>query len=371
MGVCTNPDILKIIMYVRIILKIVFIIVPIGLIMMMAVDLFKNVIASDDGEMKKNVNISIKRIVFCVVMFFVPSIVSLVINIVDDSLSTTNGFMDCIVLSDAENIKNVAVDYAKIHLDEAILNNSYSEIEVALSYINRIEDEEKKAEYKEMAERAKEAILAELRAKQNEEEVIRMVKPNKNSKYYYYNLESPDSQSDYTMYVDPDPNYVSRAVEVTEAEKAMIITTITGEMGGCKAGAVHTAQTIRDSYLYLSVYDSRFLTITGLITYAFSPSYVYGNLTSENAEWAYNYVFVEGNSFYPRKFVGQRGFVVASNHKALGYYEILHLKTHYDGKTTKTYITDPVYSDGYNIGNSNLDSGGEYADYINPNAKVR
>ena len=372
MEICNNPEVLRVILYIKIILKLIFIIVPIGLIVMTAIDLFKNVIAVNDNDMKKNVSILVKRFIYCIVVFFVPTIVSLVVSIINHSLDTTNSYLLCITNAETKEIDQKAEEYAKARLDEALLENSYTKIDDAKTYINKVKDEKLREELDGMADRAKDAIVEEIRAKeQDEENAVRVTKVNNNSKYYYYNLEAPDSKSDYTMYVDPDPNYVSRAVEVTEAEKAMILSTITGEMGACKAGAVHTAQTIRDSYLYLSVFDKRFLTITGLITYAFSPSYVYANQTSENAEWAYNYVFVEGNSFYPRKFVGQRGFVVASGHKALGYYEVLQLRTHYDGKGTKTYITDPTYMYGYNIGNSKLDSGGEYADYINPHAKVK
>lgn len=45
MDACNNPDVLRVIMYVKILLKYVFILVPMGLILMMGLDFFKNVVA--------------------------------------------------------------------------------------------------------------------------------------------------------------------------------------------------------------------------------------------------------------------------------------------------------------------------------------
>lgn len=374
MDVCNNPDVLRVIMYIKILLKYVFILVPMGLILMMGLDFFKNVVASKEEDMNKNTKLSLKRLIFCVALFFVPTIVSLIVKIIDDSLEIDTSYISCITNAESSTIEEKEIEYAMNILDDALEDNSYTKIEEALAYANRLKDNETKEQIKEMAENAKNAIIEEAKAKQNEDEAVRVTTTTSNAKYYYYNMDSPDSQSDYTLYVDADENYVSRAVEVTDEEKTMIITTITNEMGSCKAGAVSTAQTIRDTYLYLSALDTtHFGTITGVIKTAFTSQYIYNPKSSEYAEWAYNYVFVQGNSFFPRKFTGQRGFTSNSAEKSLGYYEVFKLKTHYDDNGTgkKVYITDSKYKDGYNLGNSKLDTGGEYADYINPNAKVK
>lgn len=80
--VCETSDILKIIYFINEIIKIAFIIVPIGLIIMIMVDFTKNVISKEE-EMKKNLNMVIKRIIMCVAVFLVPTIVNVMIDIVD------------------------------------------------------------------------------------------------------------------------------------------------------------------------------------------------------------------------------------------------------------------------------------------------
>lgn len=100
---CTEPSILKVILYIKIILQYACIIIPIGLILMIAVDFFKNVIAKDENEMKQNSKITIKRIIYTIAIFFVPTIVDLVVNIVNDSIESLNvDYKSCIT-----NIDNI------------------------------------------------------------------------------------------------------------------------------------------------------------------------------------------------------------------------------------------------------------------------
>lgn len=82
---CGGADVLRIIKFVFTLLDIVLFVIPVGLIIMLMVDFGKNVIAGKEDEMKKNVNIAIKRIMYCVVLFLVPTIVNFAISIVADS----------------------------------------------------------------------------------------------------------------------------------------------------------------------------------------------------------------------------------------------------------------------------------------------
>lgn len=77
---CTDSGFLSIIYFVKQMIKIVFLILPIILIVMISVDFFKNVIAKGSDDMKKNTNVAIKRIVYCVFAFFIPTIVNVVMN---------------------------------------------------------------------------------------------------------------------------------------------------------------------------------------------------------------------------------------------------------------------------------------------------
>lgn len=182
MDACNNPDVLRVIMYVKILLKYVFILVPMGLILMMGLDFFKNVVAGKEDDMSKNTKLSLKRLIFCVALFFVPTIVSLVVKIIDDSLDTNTSYVSCITNAESSIIEEKEADYAWNIVEEAKSSNDFNKIEEALAYVNRIKDEEKKKEYKEVIELVKEEIIADAKLKQQEEENVRpSVSPNGSS----------------------------------------------------------------------------------------------------------------------------------------------------------------------------------------------
>ena len=138
LDVCTEPEILKVILYIQIILKYVFFIVPIGLILMMGFDFFKNVTAGREEEMKKNLSLAIKRLILCVCMFFVPTIVSLVVDVVNDS------------------IEDINIDY-----QSCLDNTKY------IDYYEKIADEEKAKEEEDLNKK-----IEEQKKKKQEEEKI-------------------------------------------------------------------------------------------------------------------------------------------------------------------------------------------------------
>lgn len=77
---CDNIMLLKVILFVKKLLDIVLLIVPIGLILMIALDFSKNVIANKEDEMRKNTGLVIKRLIYVVVLFLVPNIVEFAVN---------------------------------------------------------------------------------------------------------------------------------------------------------------------------------------------------------------------------------------------------------------------------------------------------
>lgn len=67
------------------------IIVPIILIIMGAIDLTKAVMASDDKEIKAATSKLIKRTIAAVAVFFIVTLVTVVMNLVSDSVSADEG----------------------------------------------------------------------------------------------------------------------------------------------------------------------------------------------------------------------------------------------------------------------------------------
>ncbi len=77
---CADKDIIKIFKIAKMFLNAVHIIVPIGLIVMLIVDVFKKVINPDDKDGQKKI---LNRIIAAVIVFFVPVLVSFVMKLVD------------------------------------------------------------------------------------------------------------------------------------------------------------------------------------------------------------------------------------------------------------------------------------------------
>lgn len=106
---CGGADILRIIKFVFTLLDIVLFIVPMGLIIMVSVDLAKNVIAGKEDEMKKNLNIAIKRIIFCMVLFLIPTIVSAAISLLGDLGVEYAGCIE--TATECEDLSKFEIDY--------------------------------------------------------------------------------------------------------------------------------------------------------------------------------------------------------------------------------------------------------------------
>ena len=82
---CGGADVLRIIKFVWKLLEIVFFIIPMGLVFIITFDFVKNVVSGKEDEMRKNVNIVIKRIIFCISLFLVEPIVHFTVNLSEEN----------------------------------------------------------------------------------------------------------------------------------------------------------------------------------------------------------------------------------------------------------------------------------------------
>ena len=177
----------------------------------------------------------------------------------------------------------------------------------------------------------------------------------------------------FPVLIAPDRGYKSSKVTLTETEKQWVMTTIANEQGACKTGSILEAQVIRDSYLYLcGVYGTNqsscpYKTMRGLLTNAFSANYLKTTPADKlgYAKQAYEYVFEQGNAFYPAKLLTARGWRITSSETNLGYKEAIVMNTHYDNGSTVRWITDSSYRYAVILTHTKLVSGGEYENIRN------
>lgn len=111
---CGPSGILKAVYFFKLILDVVFILIPIALIVLLTIDISKAVISGDEGVQKKSFKLGAKRLLYAVIVFCVPYIVSLV-NLVLGDLGVD--YSACYYDIDLDAIKQLEAD--EIAVEEA------------------------------------------------------------------------------------------------------------------------------------------------------------------------------------------------------------------------------------------------------------
>ena len=74
---CETSNVLQIFYFINMLVKILCYVVPAILILMLTIDIFKNVMSGEDNVIKNNMKMIVKRTIFAVAIFFVPMIVNI------------------------------------------------------------------------------------------------------------------------------------------------------------------------------------------------------------------------------------------------------------------------------------------------------
>ncbi len=98
---CTNVLFLKVLYYAMTALQIIRFLVPLGLIAMISIDVYKGMMSAD--EPKDVIRNSSNRIVAAIVIFVLPTIVNLLVSILENTFSTSLDYQSC--LTNASNYK--------------------------------------------------------------------------------------------------------------------------------------------------------------------------------------------------------------------------------------------------------------------------
>lgn len=81
---CGPSGLLRAVYFFKLILDIVLIIIPIALIVLLLIDFSKMVISNDEEKKNRTFKLAMKRILYAVLIFFVPTIVSIVNSVLGD-----------------------------------------------------------------------------------------------------------------------------------------------------------------------------------------------------------------------------------------------------------------------------------------------
>ncbi len=149
LSACDHSSILNTILFIKNIINIIFIVVPIVLVLLFSIDLAKNVFSKDDNDNQKNLRLGIKRIIYSIVLLFVPLLVK-------SFMEMTEGYgkiADCYTLATETKVKELydqeEAEY-KIKRDEIVATNNKVAEQVAKEH----EEEVKNAKDAEKSARA-------------------------------------------------------------------------------------------------------------------------------------------------------------------------------------------------------------------------
>lgn len=143
MSICDVPDVLKVIRLVKIAMSIIRIVVPIMLIVSIMIDLLKDV--SEAGDLAKTGGIVVKKLIAAVVVFLIPTFVSIIFNLVGGN----SEYKQCFNLATTSNINaSYEIRMSKL-MDEVRKDLNRNNYSVAFSYLSNIQDDDLRNSYKE------------------------------------------------------------------------------------------------------------------------------------------------------------------------------------------------------------------------------
>lgn len=103
LNICDNASMMQTILFIKKIINIIFIAVPLILALLFTIDLAKNVLVKDDTEARKNLKLGIKRIIYSIVLMFVP----LLINTFMSMINSYSKIADCYTKATDENVEKL------------------------------------------------------------------------------------------------------------------------------------------------------------------------------------------------------------------------------------------------------------------------
>lgn len=99
--------ILGVVYFIRELLNIVLFLIPIALIVMLSIDFLKGVISFDDGN-KKVINFVVKRIIYTVVIFLIPSVVFGLFSVLGVNIGDSNSCWKYVGETNVQEVKEIS-----------------------------------------------------------------------------------------------------------------------------------------------------------------------------------------------------------------------------------------------------------------------
>lgn len=150
LDICTNSDILQVLVLIRLALRIITIILPIIMIVNLVITVFKSIV--NEQDLTKNIMLNFKQLIAALIVFLIPNIIEFTVSLVS---TEDNNLMQCIETTSIEDIERLEEEQAQELIDKTYEDYDSSIYQDAKAAISKIDDKATREEYLKQLEEAK------------------------------------------------------------------------------------------------------------------------------------------------------------------------------------------------------------------------
>lgn len=148
LSLCSDANVLKILRYIKIVINIIFLIVPILLLVTASISYLKAISNVDKDGIAKTNKAMISKCIAAVIIFFIPLITKMIVKLAS---TDENDYISCIENATPEGISNAYVKNANDTVKKVKTSYDINDYNKAKDTIGNIDDElEKRALTKEL-----------------------------------------------------------------------------------------------------------------------------------------------------------------------------------------------------------------------------
>lgn len=148
LSLCTDANILKILRYIKIVINIIFVIVPILLLVTASISYLKAISNADKDGIAKTNKAMISKCIAAVIIFFIPLITKMIVKLAS---TDENDYISCIENATPEGISNAYIKNANDTVKKVKTSYDINDYNKAKDTIRNIDDElEERALTKEL-----------------------------------------------------------------------------------------------------------------------------------------------------------------------------------------------------------------------------
>ena len=173
-SICSDPKVLGVMRIVNIIIDIIRIVVPILLIFVLIFKLVSAITNNDKDALAKVKKSAIPNIVATVIIFLIPSLISLIVKITFPN----NDYINCIKIKSIAQINEVYENKMEELVSKAEETLNINDYNNAMLYLKNIKDEEKKKEYEEKLKIVKDKIDEASKPNSKTNEYVKVIYDN-------------------------------------------------------------------------------------------------------------------------------------------------------------------------------------------------